>query len=147
MGDRHPHRQLRLAQPRLLRTVVERLGACATLHIVPAGDHSFHIPKSAGGSGEVLSIALTIACWIKARAGSAPAPHLQDGAVEEVEPEVVQTEVFEPETFEPEVFQPDAPAGEEEEARRGRFPRWVVTAIWISGLAVWILVNALADRG
>jgi predicted ATP-dependent serine protease len=72
---------------------------------------------------------------------------LQDGAVEEAEPEVVRPEVFEPETFEPEVFQPEAAGDDGEEERRGRFPRWVVTAIWITGLAVWIVVNALADRG
>jgi hypothetical protein len=74
---------------------------------------------------------------------------LQDPVVEEVQPEVVRTEVFEPETFEPEIFQPDAPASpEEDEAERpGRFPRWLVTAIWVTGLAVWIVINAIADRG
>jgi predicted ATP-dependent serine protease len=77
---------------------------------------------------------------------------LQDDVVEEAaQPEIVRTEVFEPETFEPEVFRPDAsevdPDDAEEAQRQGRFPRWLVTAIWVTGLAVWILINAFADRG
>jgi hypothetical protein len=80
---------------------------------------------------------------------------LQDPVVEEVEPpEVVRTEVFEPETFEPETFEPEVFGADQPEAsaegeaeRRGRFPRWLVTAIWVSGLVIWIVINAIADRG
>jgi predicted ATP-dependent serine protease len=71
---------------------------------------------------------------------------LQD-PVEDVQPEVARDEVFEAETFEPEVFQPEMAEPEEEEAeRRGRFPRWIVTAIWVTGVIIWIVVNAVADR-
>jgi predicted ATP-dependent serine protease len=77
---------------------------------------------------------------------------LQDPVTEEVEPDVARGEVFEPEVFEPEVFEPEAEeeAAEDEAAegkRLGRFPRWVVTAIWVTGLLFWIVVNTLADRG
>jgi predicted ATP-dependent serine protease len=73
---------------------------------------------------------------------------LQDSVVEEeAGPTVTEDEVFVPETFEPEVFQPEAPEDEEEGKRRRRIPRWLVTAIWVSGIAIWILVNALGDRG
>jgi predicted ATP-dependent serine protease len=77
---------------------------------------------------------------------------LQDDVVEEEpRPEVVRTEVFEAETFEPEVFRPDVSEVDidevEEGDRPGRFPRWLVTAIWVTGLAVWILINAFSDRG
>jgi predicted ATP-dependent serine protease len=73
---------------------------------------------------------------------------LQGNAVDDLEPDMTQTDVFETEAFETDVFEPDAmPAGEEGEERRGRFPRWVVTAIWVIGILVWIVVNALGDRG
>jgi hypothetical protein len=34
----------------------------------------------------------------------------------------------------------------EDEERKSRFPRWAVTAIWVIGVLVWLVVNALADR-
>ena len=63
---------------------------------------------------------------------------------EAVEPEVFEPEVYETGSFEPEVFEGDEEKGAE--GRRSRFPRWAVTAIWVIGVLVWILVNALADR-
>jgi uncharacterized protein len=36
------------ADLKLLRPVVQRLGARATLHLVEDGDHSFHVPKRSG---------------------------------------------------------------------------------------------------
>lgn len=86
---------------------------------------------------------------------------LQDSAVD-VEPEATRREVFEaetfepetfepgtlePETLEPEVFQPEVEEPEEDVERRSRFPRWVITAIWVVGILIWILANALGDRG
>jgi hypothetical protein len=84
---------------------------------------------------------------------------LQDNAVpdEELEPAPFEADEFQPDTFEPEPFEPevfgeepsDVEVGDVEaegEERRGRVPRWLVTAIWVVGLLVWILVNALADR-
>ena len=74
---------------------------------------------------------------------------LQDSAVVTAEPEVIEPEVFEAETFEPEVFRPEI--GEQQDdgsmERRGRFPRWMITAIWVLGVLIWIVVNALVDRG
>jgi hypothetical protein len=61
--------------------------------------------------------------------------------VEEFEPEAFETETFEPEPFEP------ADEEAEAESTRSRFPRWIVTAVWVIGLIVWIVVNALSDSG
>lgn len=65
------------------------------------------------------------------------------------DPEVFAPEVFDPESFESagttDVFETEN--GEPEEERRGRFPRWVVTAVWMVGILVWIVANALGDRG
>jgi hypothetical protein len=80
---------------------------------------------------------------------------LQDNVVEdaELEPEIARGEVFEPETFEPEVFRPegeewqDLPEETEAEPeQKGRLGRRLVSLIWVIGIVVWILVNALADR-
>ena len=72
---------------------------------------------------------------------------------------VFEPEVFEPETFEPqpyetgmptaETFEPDAEDVESDEEGRSRFPRWAITVIWVIGLAVWLVANALttAARG
>ena len=38
----------RLARLDLIRSVCDRLGRRATLHIVDGGDHSFHVPKRSG---------------------------------------------------------------------------------------------------
>jgi predicted ATP-dependent serine protease len=77
---------------------------------------------------------------------------LQDSAVpdEQVEPATFEVEearpaVFETEPFEPEVFDEEATEAEEG-GRRRRFPSWAVTAIWVIGVLVWLLVNAFSDR-
>jgi hypothetical protein len=76
---------------------------------------------------------------------------LQD-PVDEVEPEVTRGEIFEAETFEPEIFHPDPQEVADEEVaegeeQRSRFPRWIVSVIWIAGILIWIVVNAFADSG
>jgi hypothetical protein len=71
------------------------------------------------------------------------------------EPELFEPETFEPETYEPrpyetdlpeqDTFEPEPEDGDETE-RRSRFPRWAITAIWVVGLIIWFLANALGDR-
>ena len=65
------------------------------------------------------------------------------------DPEVVDPRTFEPDVSEPNVLEPDVFETEpdEPEERQGRFPRWVVTAVWMIGILVWIVANALGDRG
>ena len=55
----------RLADLTLLGPVVERLGARATIHVVEAADHSFHVPARSGRSdGEVIDeLAAETARW------------------------------------------------------------------------------------
>jgi hypothetical protein len=55
----------------LLRSLVERLGARATLTAIPDADHSFHVPARSGRSdAEVLAdIPGILAGWIDAAAG------------------------------------------------------------------------------
>jgi hypothetical protein len=57
----------KLAELDLLRPIVERLGARATLHVVEGADHSFALPKRAGRSeDEVLDeLAGTAAAWTR----------------------------------------------------------------------------------
>jgi len=68
------------------------------------------------------------------------------------EPEIFETETYEAPPFETgmpvseETYEPDVDTDEVDEPR-SRFPRWIVSAIWIAGLVVWFIVNALADRG
>jgi hypothetical protein len=57
----------------------------------------------------------------------------------------VEPETFDPETFEAETFDPADAEAEAEE--RGRIPRRVITAIWVIGLLIWLVVNALRDSG
>jgi predicted alpha/beta-hydrolase family hydrolase len=54
-----------LADLALLRPVCEQLGSFATLHIIPEGDHSFHVLKKTGKTdAEVMKeLAETTACW------------------------------------------------------------------------------------
>ncbi len=52
----------KLADLRLLKPVIKKLGELANLHIIEGGDHSFHLPKSQGKSdadvlGELSEIA------------------------------------------------------------------------------------------
>jgi hypothetical protein len=74
--------------------------------------------------------------------------------VEEIEPEVFEPETFETRPFEPETTstgglepEPFEPAEAGEGAEKSRFPRWIVTAVWVIGLLIWILVNAFSDSG
>lgn len=59
-GDRDEFADLRL-----LRPVLQRLGARATLHLVENGDHSFKVPKRSGRTNDALMAELvqTIAAW------------------------------------------------------------------------------------
>jgi hypothetical protein len=59
------------------------------------------------------------------------------------EPDVFEPDVFEPDTFEPE---PVEDSGDGTEERGRRVPRWLVSAIWIAGILIWLLANALGDR-
>ncbi|MFL6694014.1 MAG: alpha/beta family hydrolase [Ramlibacter sp.] len=56
-----------LAEPRLLRPVVQRLGAHATLHMIEHADHAFHVPVRSGRSdAEVLDeLAATSVAWMR----------------------------------------------------------------------------------
>jgi predicted alpha/beta-hydrolase family hydrolase len=60
----------KLAELELLRPVCARLGARATLHVVPDADHGFHVPKTAGRSdAEVIDhLARAVASWAAALA-------------------------------------------------------------------------------
>ena len=81
---------------------------------------------------------------------------LQDNAVEDadLEPDLAQAGAYEPETFEPEVFRPEGEEWQEaipeeteaEPEQKGRLGRRLVSLIWVIGIVVWIVVNALADR-
>jgi predicted alpha/beta-hydrolase family hydrolase len=55
----------KLAEPELLKPVVKKLGARATLHLVEGADHSFHVPKRSGRSDrEVMAEILdAFAAW------------------------------------------------------------------------------------
>ena len=52
----------RLAELSLLRPVVERLGAGATLRVVEDADHSFHVPKRTGKTDD--EVLLDVAGWV-----------------------------------------------------------------------------------
>jgi predicted alpha/beta-hydrolase family hydrolase len=58
----------KLAEPDLLRPVVKKLGARATLHLVEAADHSFHVPARSGRKdAEVMAEILdAFAAWLAA---------------------------------------------------------------------------------
>ena len=58
--------QDKLAELDLLKPVVRKLGARATLHLVEGADHSFHVPKRSGrNDGELMAEVLdTFAAWI-----------------------------------------------------------------------------------
>ncbi len=76
---------------------------------------------------------------------------------ETFEPELFEPETFEPETFEPQPYETVAPVPEAVEPEvseregegegRSRFPRWAITVIWVTALVVWLVANALTDRG
>ena len=58
----------RLAELDLLRPVCARLGARATLHVVPTADHGFHVLKSSGRTDAEVQgdLARTVATWADA---------------------------------------------------------------------------------
>ena len=62
-GTRDPFAELNL-----LRPICDQLGSEATLHIVEAADHSFHVLKRSGTSGEetMRGLAETIRSWADA---------------------------------------------------------------------------------
>ena len=55
----------KLAEVDLLKPLVKKLGARATLHLVDGADHSFHVPKRSGRSDrEVMADILdAFAAW------------------------------------------------------------------------------------
>lgn len=59
-----------LADLKLLRPAVKKLGSRATLHVIPTADHSFHVLKSASKTNaEILQeLAATAANWMQADA-------------------------------------------------------------------------------
>jgi len=61
-----PAQKDKLAELDLLKPVVRKLGARATLHLVEGADHSFHVPKRSGrNDGELMAEVLdTFAAWI-----------------------------------------------------------------------------------
>ena len=60
----------KLADLDLLRPVCAKLGACASLHVVPTADHGFHVLRSSGRSDADLleHLARTVASWAAALA-------------------------------------------------------------------------------
>jgi len=61
----------KLAEFDLLKPVVAKLGARATLHLVDGADHSFHVPARSGRrDGEVMADVLdAFAAWIAGKTG------------------------------------------------------------------------------
>lgn len=61
-----------LAEPGLLRPVVELLGVRATLHVLEDADHSFHVPARSGRKdSDAVAEALNAVCeWIDRLGGS-----------------------------------------------------------------------------
>jgi uncharacterized protein len=56
----------KLAEPDLLKRVVERLKPLATLHLVESADHSFHVPVRSGRNdrGVMAEILDALAAWL-----------------------------------------------------------------------------------
>ena len=54
-----------LADLALLGPICERLGECATLHVVPTADHGFHVLKRSGRSDDAVlaELAQEVAAW------------------------------------------------------------------------------------
>ncbi|MGE0225294.1 MAG: alpha/beta family hydrolase [Acetobacteraceae bacterium] len=63
-----------LADPALLRRVMDALGQQAALHVFPDADHSFHVPdRSRRTDAQVMDALLdALADWIMRTARSAP---------------------------------------------------------------------------
>jgi hypothetical protein len=62
----------KLAEPPLITTVTQRLGARATLHIIDEADHSFHVSRRSGRTDEdvINETATTVADWLTERGAS-----------------------------------------------------------------------------
>jgi uncharacterized protein len=58
----------KLAEPDLLKPVVEKLKPRATLHLVEAADHSFHVPARSGRNDREVMIEIldALAVWVRA---------------------------------------------------------------------------------
>jgi hypothetical protein len=56
----------KLAEPPLIRTVTQKLGVRATLHIIDEADHSFHVPRRSGRTAEdvIDEAAAIVADWL-----------------------------------------------------------------------------------
>jgi uncharacterized protein len=56
----------KLAEPALLKPVVESLGARASLHLVDGADHSFHVPARSGRNDREAMVELldAFAAWL-----------------------------------------------------------------------------------
>ena len=54
-----------LADLKLLRPIVKKLGELATLHVIESADHSFHVLKSSGKTdvSVLTELAQTTATW------------------------------------------------------------------------------------
>ena len=63
-----------LADPSLLRPLIERLGSRATLHVLEDADHSFHVPARSGRKdSDVREDALdAVSTWLDHIDGSPP---------------------------------------------------------------------------
>ena len=59
-----------LAEPRLLRPVLQSLGKRATLLAIDEADHAFHVPKRSGrdDAAVIEEIAAALAAWMRANA-------------------------------------------------------------------------------
>jgi len=59
-----------LAEPRLLRPVLQGLGKRATLLAIDEADHAFHVPKRSGrdDAAVIEEIAAALAAWMRANA-------------------------------------------------------------------------------
>jgi predicted alpha/beta-hydrolase family hydrolase len=58
----------KLANLEYIRPLCRKLGKRAKLHVVEGGDHSFHVPKSAGRSDDEIldELAETVSQWLEA---------------------------------------------------------------------------------
>jgi predicted alpha/beta-hydrolase family hydrolase len=57
----------KLAELSLLKPVIKKLGALATLHLTEGADHSFHVPARSGRNDREVMVELldTFAAWVK----------------------------------------------------------------------------------
>ena len=57
----------KLAELPLIRTIAEKLGGRATLHVVGEADHSFHVPRRSGRTNTevIIEMADVVADWLR----------------------------------------------------------------------------------